>query len=101
VKVYKTRGVDGHRTAMLRVLWLYRGETPPWQVDSYMDVDTPLGEKIAAVCAVMRWREKEWQFELVWIEANERIDKARTPRSYGYDNFGSMVIECVPAEVNN
>jgi hypothetical protein len=45
---------DGHRAAMLRVLWMYRGETPAWQADSYMDVDTPLGEKITTVCTAMR-----------------------------------------------
>jgi hypothetical protein len=66
-----------------------------------MDVDNTFGEKITVVCGAMRWREQDSEFLFdPWLDG-AHINKTRTPRSYGFDHYDWMLIDCVPAETNN
>ncbi len=82
---------------MLRLLWRWPApaEVSPWGLSSYMDLDTTFGEKIAVVCATMRWSEQDWEFFFHRADGGFRIDKDRTPRSYGWTNTNGRIVDCV------
>ena len=91
----------------LRVYWVWRAQLGAPGASMYMGLDETYGEKIATMCAAMGWREQEWEF--VWSPIDTRVngmpavrvDRERTPRSYGLDEDKWLCIVCMPAEADN
>ena len=46
----------------IRVCFIYDPQLNEDGVSAYMDLDTTFGVKIAAVCAALGWRVRDWDF---------------------------------------
>ena len=89
----------------IRVCFIYDPQLNEDGVSAYMDLDTTFGVKIAAVCAALGWRVREWDFFFGpydvarWSPLGLR--KYRTPRSFHMDDTDEIEILCVPALAHN
>jgi hypothetical protein len=89
----------------IRVYFIYDPQLNEHGVSAYMDLDTTFGVKIAAVCAALGWRVREWDFFFGPYDTSRwkplGLRKYRTPHSFHMDDTDEVEILCVPALAHN
>jgi hypothetical protein len=72
---------------------------------AHMHLDTTFGVKIAAVCAALGWRVRDWDFFFGPYDAGHwrpvGLRKYATPRDFELDDTDEVEILCVPALSHN
>jgi hypothetical protein len=67
-----------------------------------MHLDTTFGVKIAAVCAALGWRVRDWDFFLGPYQQRYPVGRGNwTPRDWELDDSDHVEILCVPALAHN
>jgi hypothetical protein len=89
----------------IRAYFIYDPQLNEDGVSAYMDLDTTFGVKIAAVCAALGWRVRDWDFFFGPYDAARwtplGLRKYRTPRSFNMNDTDEVEILCVPALAHN
>jgi hypothetical protein len=88
-----------------QVYFIYDPQLNEDGVSAYMDLDTTFGVKIAAVCAALGWRVRDWDFFVGPYDTSRwrslGLSMHMTPRSFYLDDNDEVEILCVPALAHN
>ena len=89
----------------MKIYFIYDPQLNEEGVSAYKDLDTTFGVKIAAVCAALGWRVRDWDFFFGPYDTSRwkplGLRKYRTPRSFHLDDTDEVEILCVPALAHN
>ena len=89
----------------IKIFFIYDPQLNEDGVSAYMDLDTTFGVKIAAVCAALGWRAREWTFFFgpyeLGLTRPVGLRKYRTPHDFEMDDNDEVEILCVPALAHN
>jgi hypothetical protein len=89
----------------MKIYFIWEPQLDEDGVSAHMHLDTTFGVKIAAVCAALGWRVRDWDFffgpydPTHWRPVGLR--KYGTPRDFELDDTDEVEILCVPALAHN